>query len=101
METTINETVPVTPGEKKTRTPKAKVEANGLVLTFSFAHGVDVVVDCATFSEPIKERGLAHGVEQKLRDCYAGAESADEAHGLFMKTLDSLRAGNWNQKGDG
>lgn len=97
--TTENAAAPVV--TSKTRVAKAKVEVNGSVLTFAFANGVSRIVNTGELPADITARAIVHGIEQKLRDCYAGAESPDQAVGYFDKVLDSLKANQWNIKGEG
>lgn len=101
--TTVTETTaPVPVPEKATRVAKAKVEVQDNTLTFNFADGQGTFsVNVLTLPDAIRNRGLVHGIEQKLRDSYAGAKSASEAYGLAQKVLDQIRAGEWNAKADG
>lgn len=107
MENTIETPTPTTETvvpvpEKTVRVAKAKVEVSGNTLTFNFADGQGTFsVDVTGLPESIRARGLVHGIEQKLRDSYAGAKSASEAYGLAQKVLDQLLAGEWNAKADG
>ena len=103
MENTISTPeTPVTPvSTAKARVAKAKVEVQGNVLTFAFANGVSRIVNTGELPADITARAIVHGIEQKLRDCYAGAESPDQAVGYFDKVLDSLKANQWNIKGEG
>ncbi len=103
MENTTTENTPVTPVSPttKTRVSKAKVEVNGQSLTFAFAHGITRTVNTGELPADITARAIVHGIEQKLRDCYAGAESPDQAVGYFDKVLDSLKMNQWNIKGEG
>lgn len=86
--------------EKRTRVAKAKVTVEGMILSFAFANGEIEMFDTSTLTQELQHRAMLHGVEQKLRDCYAGAESAAEAQGLWQKVADSLNAGQWNVKGE-
>lgn len=81
---------------KVARVAKAKVELEGTKLVFTFANGNVSTVDASALPASITERAIMHGIEQKLRDSYAGAKSADEAQGLFSKVMDNLVAGEWN-----
>lgn len=101
--TTVTETTaPVPVPEKATRVAKAKVEVQDNTLTFNFADGQGTFsVNVLTLPDAIRNRGLVHGIEQKLRDSYAGAKSASEAYGLAQKVLDQIMAGEWNAKADG
>lgn len=107
MEQTIENTPDTTPAvvpttEKATRVAKAKVEVQDNVLLFTFAdNSGSLKVDVSTFADVIRARGLVHGIEQKIRDSYAGAKSASEAYGLAQKVVDQLTAGEWNAKGEG
>jgi len=90
--------------EKSVRVPKAKVEVSGRVLTFAFANGETRTMDVEQLAKVIRERAEVHGIEQKLRDSYAGAKSADEAVGLFDKVTDHLTDPidpKWNAGRDG
>ena len=79
--------------------PKAKlaeVDVRDGVLYFRFADGgPDLVADPAVLSPEQRQRLLVHGLEQKLRDAYAGADSPAEARGLASKVWDALTAGQW------
>ena len=76
---------------------KCKVAVSDTGLTFAFKDVAEtvVVVNVDDFDEEIKRKAMFHGFEQKLRDSYAGAESPDEAAGLFQKVLDNLYVRKW------
>lgn len=87
----MSETTNATPvAEKKTRVAKANVTTNGNVLTFTFASGNTMNVDYDKLTDAMKVRSGLHGLEQKFRDSYAGAESADEAYGMAQKVMDHV-----------
>ena len=83
------------------RTPKATVTVNGFVLTFDFANGETRTLDAMTLDQSIRDRAVVHGLEQKIRDSYAGAKTPDEALGMADKVLDTLRGGEWSAKREG
>lgn len=63
--------------------------------TWKFTNGAPpVTLLVSDFAENIQAWFAVHGMVQKLSDSTAGTETADEAFGAFMKTLDALRAGN-------
>ena len=90
---------------KKKRVSKANVTVEGNVLTFAFAHGETVVLDAATLSAEIRNRAMLHGLEQKIRDSYAGSPTAQEAMGEALKVVDTISGKNgvptWNAKSEG
>jgi hypothetical protein len=86
---------------EKKRVAKAAVEVEGSVLTFTFSNGNIRTFDVSRCSDEIRHRLMLHGAEQKLRDCYAGAGSPDEAEGLWQKVSDQLLAGQFNSKREG
>lgn len=81
---------------KAVRVPKASVTNEGLVLKFEFANGNEFRFGYSDLTEELRIRAAMHGLEQKIRDSYAGAKSADEAQGLAEKVIDTLREGKWN-----
>lgn len=83
------------------RTPKATVTVEDFVLTFAFANGETRTLDAMTLDQSIRDRAIVHGLEQKIRDSYAGAKTPDEALGLADKVLDTLRGGEWSAKREG
>lgn len=83
------------------RTPKATVAVEGFVLTFAFTNGETRTLDAMTLAQSIRDRAIVHGLEQKIRDSYAGAKSSDEALGMADKVLDTLRSGEWSAKREG
>lgn len=83
------------------RVPKATVTVEGTVLTFAFAHGETRTFDGASLSTDLQTRAMIHGLEQKIRDSYAGAKTSDEALGMAEKVMDTLRGGEWSAKREG
>lgn len=70
--------------------------------TWEFSNGTKESVLMSEFNEEIVTHLALHGLKQKLSDPYAGAAGDPEkASGLFMKALDSLRAGEWAGKREG
>lgn len=63
-------------------------------LKFEFYTGECLVASLRELDNAIVERLAMHGLEQKLRDSYAGAEP-EEAYGLAAKVWDRLLAGHW------
>ena len=76
-------------------------DVEGGVLTFAFAHGATLTAPVHDVPLEIQHRLAMHGLEQKLRDAYAGAGSSMEAEGLARKVWDSLRSGQWSVRGAG
>jgi hypothetical protein len=84
------------------RVAVAKVTDEGTVLTFAFGNGNTHNVDVATFTPELQAKGLLHGIEQKLRDCYAGCKGdVAVAEALFLKVLDGLMSGEWSSRREG
>jgi hypothetical protein len=83
----------------KARIASVTVNTEAGTLSFNFAHGASLTVSLSDLSLDIRHRLAIHGLEQKIRDSYAGASSPDEAYGLASKTVDALRAGNWTVRG--
>ncbi|HSW65392.1 MAG TPA: hypothetical protein VLH56_19095 [Dissulfurispiraceae bacterium] len=66
---------------------------------WEFAHGEQETVLLSELTEEIQGHLMLHGLKQKGSDNYAGAKGDSVvAHGLFMKCIDSLRAGEWSGK---
>lgn len=77
---------------------KATVEAIGTdTLAFNFATGESFQASLAELSPSIVQRLALHGLEQKLRDAYAGAE-AEEAAGLALKVWGNLKSDVWTAR---
>ena len=83
----------------KAKVASVTVDTEAGMLSFNFTHGVSLTVSLDDLSSDIRRRLAIHGLEQKIRDSYAGASSPDEAYGLASKVLDALRAGNWTVRG--
>ena len=90
-----------------TRTPKAACvadhERETLAFTFADQEKTVKTYAIADYSEAIVKKLALHGLEQKLRDCYASKElDAAQAGGVQQKVHDQLVSGEWNAKrGDG
>lgn len=77
---------------------KATVEAVGTdTLVFNFSTGEALEASLSHLSPDIVHRLAMHGLEQKIRDSYAGAE-AEEAPGLARKVWDNLTSGVWTSR---
>ncbi len=76
--------------------PKATCSPNYQAgeLEFEFCTGEVLVASLRELDNATVERLAMHGLEQKLRDSYAGAEP-EEAYGLAAKVWDRLLAGHW------
>jgi len=83
----------------KTRIASVSVDAEAGTLRFVFAHGATLSVSLSDFTSEIRHRLAIHGLEQKIRDSYAGASSPDEAYGFASKVLDALKSGQWSVRG--
>lgn len=83
------------------RTPKATVTVEEFTLTFTFANGETKTINAKDLEQAIQDRAMVHGLEQKIRDSYAGAKSADEALGMASKVIDTLISGEWSAKREG
>lgn len=99
---TTESAVTATAAEQPTKkTPKASVEytqTNPLDygrLQFTFANGHVSTIDIGSLPAEMRIRLTGHGLEQKLRDSYAGSKTADEAEGLYGKVLDNIQAGRF------
>ncbi len=77
---------------------KAQITTTNGSLVATFATGQVIEVNPSELSPDIQRRLLLHGLEQKIRDSYAGA-TTQEAYGLAMKVVESLKAGQWSQRG--
>lgn len=77
---------------------KANITTTNGSLVATFATGQVIEVNPSELSPDIQRRLMLHGLEQKIRDSYAGA-TAEGAYGLAMKVVESLRAGQWSQRG--
>ena len=66
-------------------------------LAFSFTNGKELIADTKQFAEAIIRRAAIHGVEQKIRDSFAGVKGdADLAFENASKVYANLLAGTWN-----
>ena len=83
----------------KAKIATAKVDTDMWSLTLLFAHGISIDVALADLAPEIRSRLALHGLEQKLRDAYAGVSDSEQAYGLARKVLDALRAGQWTVRG--
>lgn len=83
------------------RVAKASVNVEGTVLSFVFANGQTLTIDGAALDGSIREKAVMHGLEQKIRDSYAGADGPDEAQGLAQKVIDTLMGGEWSTRREG
>jgi hypothetical protein len=88
--TTETTPTPAAPAAAPKKTPKATVTLDGTVLTFTFG-GTNVrKADATQLTPDLYKRAALHGLEQKLRDTYAGAKTSDEALAMFEKTTEHL-----------
>jgi hypothetical protein len=83
----------------KARIASVSVDTGDWMLTFAFTHGASINVRLADLSPEVRNRLALHGLEQKLRDAYAGVSDPEQAYGLARKVLDALRAGQWTVRG--
>lgn len=81
------------------RNEKATVETIGETLVFRFASG-EVIEASLNEVEPMVRRLALHGLEQKLRDSYAGCEPG-EAYAYAMATWERLLTGEWSKRREG
>ena len=81
------------------RAKLAEVEVFGSYIEFRFTNGRFLSASLVDFPDEIRVRLTLHGLEQKLRDAYAGASSPEEAYGLASKVLDALKSGQWTVRG--
>jgi len=81
------------------RAKLAEVEVFGSYIEFRFTNGRFLSASLVDFPDEIRVRLTLHGLEQKLRDAYAGASSPEEAYGLASKVLDTLKSGKWTVRG--
>lgn len=70
-------------------------------LTFHFSNDDLHIIDIANIPEGLHAALTLHGLEQKLRDSYAGAKTVDEAIAAFTATADTLRSGEWGKRREG
>ena len=70
-------------------------------LVFTFANGNQTEIAVRDVPEGLHAALLLHGLEQKLRDSYAGAKSPDEAYTAYTATRDTLLAGEWGKRREG
>ena len=75
-------------------------EAAGSV-NFAFTNGTTVAVGIQDLPAGVQSYAALHGINQKLRDSYAGAESVTEALESFNKTLAALKSDKWSTRGEG
>jgi hypothetical protein len=83
----------------KAKIATVTVDTEHRILTFQFAHGRTLSISLPALTPEICHRLALHGLEQKVRDSYAGASSPEEAYGLASKVVDALLAGNWTVRG--
>ena len=76
---------------------KAAVVATADSLTFSFANGPVLEARLAEIPESLHKRLALHGLEQKLRDAYAGLD-ASEAYPAASAVYSALCAGEWGRR---
>jgi hypothetical protein len=79
------------------------VTVEGTSLTFTFADPEKTVrvFNLSDYPQAIRDRFAMHGMEQKLRDCYASKLiTPAQAVGVQAKVNDSLIDGEWNAKGE-
>lgn len=65
---------------------------------WKFANGETAQLLVSDFPEAIQAMYTVHGLVQKHSDTYAGAKTADEAFGAFMKAVDACKAGAWGTR---
>jgi hypothetical protein len=83
----------------KAKIATVTVDTEHRILTFQFAHGKILSVSLAALSPDICHRLALHGLEQKIRDSYAGVSTPEEAYGFASKVADALLAGQWSVRG--
>jgi hypothetical protein len=64
-----------------------------------FTDGREVSLNLSDINQELRTYAALHGLNQKLGDSYAGAESIDEAFSNASDVAQSLREGEWNRKG--
>ena len=69
-------------------------------LRFMFATGETLVAPLETLAPGMVTRLALHGLEQKLRDSYSGADP-EECAGLAQKVWDNLSKGVWTSRPPG
>jgi len=79
---------------------KVEVDLADNSLTFLFAVGGSEVITLGELTQEMRDRAALHGLEQKGRDAYAGAEPA-HAQGYCHKAFEAVRAGDWSLKREG
>lgn len=88
---------------KRTKIAEVVTDLEKGTITFDFAgcDGHEIVVP-AKLSPDLRRKLMFHGLVQKLRDSYAGADDGKMGHDQFMPVLNSLRNGIWGRvKGAG
>lgn len=79
-----------------------QVTQQGRELHFVLGNNLRVVAKPDEFSDEMKDVGLFHGINQKVRDSAAGFSKDSDYQGAFraMQTVvDTLTSGLWNAKG--
>lgn len=78
------------------------VTQQGRELHFTLANGLKVVARPDELLDEMRDAGLFHGINQKVRDAAAGFSKDADYSGAFrvMQTVvDNLESGIWNAKG--
>ncbi|HEX6824780.1 MAG TPA: hypothetical protein VF077_00575 [Nitrospiraceae bacterium] len=95
-------TAMMTANAKAPRVAKATVRVEGQILIFTFANKAVLQADYSLLTDDLKLKAGMHGLEQRIRDTYAGAKTPDEAEGLARKVWDVLSVEKaWSVKSEG
>lgn len=77
--------------------PKASVTTDANTLTFGFASGETLRASIDVLPSDVVARLALHGLEQKLRDSYAGV-SAESAYTQAARVWTTLTGGQWTTR---
>lgn len=84
------------------KTSICKTSVEGDVITFTFSNGTTRQVSMDLVSTANKPRLVLFGLEENMRNSYAGCGGEVEtAIGLFDKRLDTLASENWTSREPG
>lgn len=80
----------------------ATVSVNDGKIVWAFQDdGPDVTLDPTKLSDDVKDHALLHGLVQRGRDSYAGADNTADAREKLGAVLETLASGEWSRRGEG
>lgn len=87
--------------EKRPRVAKRVIDETAETVTFIFGNGKTLIASLADITA-VAVRNSLNGLSQKIGDAFASAKgNADTAYQLACGTYEHLKAGEWNERGEG